>query len=278
MSRSRWITEIEKQAQGKPVLLVEGNIDVDILTYFLHKISLDWEAWIVLRSAGFKSRVIEGVRDYYPNDWAGVVDRDEWPPDAVQAELKDISQVKVLPRFCLENYFCVPTELWDALPSIQQKRISDDVGDFARPILTQLPDWVAHGAMWRVIRNRRKGLLHESGFPAKLDDAPVTDLDEIMVILQAWHDQLDPDQIISAYQQELSQAKKLSPNQQLKTYIHGKKFFRQVVVPTLNQFYKPTGANTWLQRFSQPEMARLIVPPDLKEFLAEILGILKEDQ
>lgn len=265
-----WLTDLETASGGKPVLLVEGNIDTRILADFLTQLSPGWEVQFVMLSAGSKSRVIEGVRDHDP-DWAGVVDTDEWSPAEVQLALTSVPRVRALPRFCLENYFCLPQEIWQAIPPAQRNRI--DETQFAQPILAQLPAWVAHGAMWRVIRGRREHLLHRSGFPAELDRAPVTDLSQIRSILTAWYEQLDPDRIISEYQQELTEAEKLASDDQLKTYIHGKKFFRQVVVPTLNQFFDQTRTDIWLQRLTQAPQG-LSAPTDLHNFLTDVLALI----
>jgi len=273
MSRPRWVQEIEDKSGSKPVLLVEGDVDTRIVAYFLEQVSPGWETGVILLSAGYKSRVIEGVRNYHP-EWVGIIDTDEWTLDQVQRELTQLPRVRALPRFCLENYFCVPEELWSALPLIQQEAVGNDPSRLAQPVLTLLPDWVAHGAIWRVIRSRRTGLLNQSGFPAKLDNVPVTDLAEIRRILESWHAQLDPDQIINEYQQALDIAQRLTTDEQLKSYVHGKKFFNQVIVSTLNQLFGQRDAYTWLQTFTQPPYG-LNTPPDLEEFLLEVLNLFE---
>ena len=269
MSQPDWIKKLEDQSGGKPVLVVEGNIDVSLLSRFLTQVSPGWETQFVMGSATRKSRVIEAIRDYHP-EWAGIIDTDEWPPNQVPEALKDTPTVKPLPRFCLENYFCIPQEIWTALPENQRQTLDNDPSRLQEPILAKLSDWVAHGAMWRVIRKRRKGLLYESSFSAELDRSPVTDLSEIRNILTIWHDHLNPDQIIAKYQAELNDAIKLSSIEQLKSYIHGKKFFRQVVTPNLNQLFSPTTANDWLQRFGR----NLVPPADLQEFLLNMVNLL----
>ena len=272
MSKPEWLQDLEARSGGRTVLLVEGNVDTGILAHFLTQISPGWDARIVLLPARFKSRVIEAIRDYH-HEWAGIVDIDEWSPDDVQKELENATRIKTLPRFCLENYFCVPEELWNALPPVQRQAIDNDPHRLARPILEQLPDWVAHGAMWRVIRGRRRGLLHESGFPAKLDHTPITDLNEIRAILTAWHEQLDPEQIIGEYREELKKAQRLTPDEQLKRYIHGKKFFKQVITHTLNELFGQPTTGTWLQRLSRPDH-EVAIPADLREFLTDVLASL----
>lgn len=126
--------------------------------------------------------------------------------------------------------------------------------------------------MWRVIRNRRRGLLYESDFPAKLESKPVTELLEIRQILEAWHEQLDPNQIIDDYQRELTAAQKLTTDEKLKVYIHGKKFFKQVMVPTLNTLFGQARTIIWLERFIEGS-SKLAPPPDLQSFLEDVLNL-----
>lgn len=273
MSKPRWLKQVEEKAVVKPVLLVEGNTDLRILSYFLEQVSPGWAAQIIMLPAKRKSQVIEGIQTYHP-EWVGIVDKDEWPVDRTVEVLQDTPRVKALPRFCLENYFCVPDELWSALPSTSKQRLKNRQNSLKDPILALLPDWVAHGAMWRVIRKRRTVLLQDSGFPAKLDRKPVTDLTQIRQILEAWHNQLDPKQIIADYEEELASAQKLSTDEQLQTYIHGKKFFRQVVVPTLNRLFAQQSPRTWLERFSN-SASGVTTPPDLYQFLQDVLSLFK---
>lgn len=124
MSKPRWLKQVEEKAVAKPVLLVEGNTDLRILSYFLEQVSPGWAAQIVMLPAKRKSKVIEGIQTYHP-EWVGIVDKDEWPVDRTVEVLQDTPRVKALPRFCLENYFCVPDELWAALPSTSKQRLKN---------------------------------------------------------------------------------------------------------------------------------------------------------
>jgi hypothetical protein len=126
--------------------------------------------------------------------------------------------------------------------------------------------------MWRVIRNRHTALLYESKFPTEFDSQPITNEDDIRKILQAWHDQLHPKQIIHEYKVELDKALKKEQTELLARYIHGKKFFRQVIVPTLNTLLGQAKHHTWLERFSQ-EPFGLPVPYDLRDFLVAALQL-----
>jgi hypothetical protein len=95
---------------------------------------------------------------------------------------------------------------------------------------------------------------------------------EIRQILETWHELLEPDQIIDDYQQELTAAQKLTTDEKLKVYIHGKKFFKQVILPTLNSLFGQARTNIWLERFIKDPF-KLPPPPDLHRFLEDVLKL-----
>jgi hypothetical protein len=275
MNSLPWIVDIKSRAGGKPVVLVEGQDDVVLLGHFFSQRAPDWVQRLHLAEARGKKRVVQGITVHCP-DWIGIIDWDEWASLDVQDALKKTDRLKVLPRFCIESYFCVPEELWEALPLPQRQRVGDDITKLSRLILSALPDWVAHGAMWRVLRARRRGLFSGLGFPAELENRPVTDEAEIRAILQTWYDYLKPDDILNAYRAELQAARvNHSEEQQLKIYVHGKKFFDQVVVQHLDQLFSGKGRGDWLQRFRNGP----IQPPlDLVDLLDEVLSLIQFQQ
>jgi len=152
---SRW-DNIEERAQGKPVLLVEGDDDVELLGHFLNQHSPGWDQQLYMAAAGNKQRVIKGI-SIHRSHWIGIVDLDEWRPADLEKVQRSNPRLFALPRFCIESYFCAPDELWAALPEPQRQRVGDDPAVLREPILAELADWVAHGAMWRVLRTRREG-------------------------------------------------------------------------------------------------------------------------
>jgi hypothetical protein len=171
-----WIIEVENLARGLPVLLVEGKEDEAWLGHFLDVHTPGWRGRRYIRDAGGKRQVIQSITVHRPT-WIGIVDRDEWREVDVRAAAAQSSRLHVLPRFCIESYLCDPDELWAALPQQQRDRVGGSVVALAKPIQAALPDWVAHGAMWRVLRE-----IHEvSRFPAKLEEHPVTDEARILV-------------------------------------------------------------------------------------------------
>ncbi|MEK7325453.1 MAG: hypothetical protein AAB217_09390, partial [Chloroflexota bacterium] len=215
---------------------------------------------------GRKTRVISGVADHRPG-WLGIVDGDEWGQNDIEKALARSPHLKSLPRFCIESYFCHPTELWAALPQKQRSLVNDNPQALEAPIFAALPDWVAHGAMWRVLRQ----LYQAARLPSQLENEPVTDETEIRRILQNWHERLSPDSVIEQYRLELEAAKKLAHDEQLMRYIHGKKFYNQVVVQVLDRLFSGKGADDWLQKFRDAEIQP---PPDLRQLLDWVLSLV----
>ncbi|PKM01561.1 MAG: hypothetical protein CVV17_07065, partial [Gammaproteobacteria bacterium HGW-Gammaproteobacteria-7] len=238
-----WVTEIENRARGLPVLLVEGSDDVTLFGHFLSQHAPGWQQRFYLDATGGKSHVIQGVTVHRPG-WVGVIDRDEWSQADVEAASKRSPRLHILPRFCVESYFCDPVELWAALPVPQRQRVEDKLQALAGPILAALPDWIAHGAMWRVLRDLYKA----ARLPAELEDHPVTDEPSIRRVLTDWHTRLAPDSVLAQYHDELSRAQALAAETQLHQYVHGKKFFNQVVVQVLDGVFAGKGADDWLQK------------------------------
>ena len=187
-----WLNELERQSNGLPIILVEGADDVRVYRRFLDKLATGWDTQAVLLAAQGKLRLIRALKQR--PTWVGLVDRDEWREADVLDAITKLPRLRALPRFCLESCLSVPAEIWAALPPVQQTRI-DDANDLFDPIDAALPDWVAHGAMWRVLRE----LYHLAQLPDGLDDQPVTDLNQITRILTDWHQQLDPQRVIGNY-------------------------------------------------------------------------------
>ena len=235
---------------------------------FLDRHAPGWRNRLFLASAEGKHRVIQGIT-VQRSSWIGIVDRDEWSIADVAAAVASSPRLHVLPRFCIESYFCDPAELWAALPAQQQARAGDNLLALAGPIHAKLPDWVAHGALWRVLRD----LYKDARLPDKLEDGPITDETTIRGILTDWHTRLAPDPVLAHYRDELGNAQTLAAAAQLHEYIHGKKFFNQVVVRVLDGLFAGKGADDWLQKFRD---APIQPPPDLTDLFNRILAQLPQ--
>ena len=77
--------------------------------------------------------------------------------------------------------------------------------------------------------------------------------------------------VIGNYQTELKQAQLKSNDDLLRSYIHGGKFFRQVICPTLNNLLGQRGHDEWIDLLSRD----LIPPPDIRAVLLDLLNLTK---
>jgi hypothetical protein len=260
-----WLPAIEDEAAGKPVLLVEGSDDNVILSYFLEKHRPGSDQRIFIGEAGGKPEVIRGLK--HRPQWIGVVDRDVWSQDDVDKVRRQTPRLFVLSRFCIESFFCVPEELWPALPPSHRGAVEDNIDRLKRPIFDVLPDWVAHSAMWRVLRIRAEGVRSRDIFPHALQKSPITDEDEIRRILETWHRYLDPERILEGYRAERQRGLALSVVEQFAGYVVGDKFFKKVIASILDELFGATDKN-WLERFRDEQIQP---PPDLTALFDEIL-------
>jgi len=230
------ISEIEEQkigATSKRVLLVEGVDDIAVASSFLFKKYPDSLSDWVIADAGNKRQVL-AILKKRPS-WLGMVDRDEWDQTTVQQQERDHPNLWVLPRFCIENYFILPDELWAAFPVNQQTKLVGGKAKLQQRLIAPLEQWVAHGVLWSVINPLWDGL-RAKGFKEALL-APEVALNEetIKKTLQQWHDYLEPQALWNMYQQKLQEVKHLSVEEQMKHCIHGKHFYTTVVHPVLDQ-------------------------------------------
>lgn len=259
-----WLRDIEDAAGVFPVLLVEGDEDVRFFEYFLDQHSADWRQRFRVAAAEGKRRVFQGVK-VHRLDWAGVADLDEGTPVELEQETGASSRLRALPRFCIESYYCDPMELWATLPEKQRQALGHDAERLCQPIYDTLPAWVAHGAMWRVLRT----LYRENRLPGELDAAPVTDEDEIRRILEAWHRRLSPDVVLEQYHREMAVTSALPRDEQIRRYVHGKRFYNQVVLQHLDHLFSGRGAADWQDRFRS---GGLRAPHDLHDLLNWIVA------
>ena len=264
MTTPAWLKDIEYRRGNFPVLLVEGDDDRRWFEHFLDQYSFEWRSKFAIFPAEGKQRVLSGVKNYHSTDWAGIVDMDEGFSDDIQNRLVNSPRIRTLPRFCLESYFVVPEEIWRVLPDSQKGQTTQ--ADWETAILSDVPAWVAHGAMWRVLRR----VYQNSRLPEGLDREPVTDRTKILEILQAWHLSLSPNQVMAEYDLDLAAAQRLPLDEQIKTYIHGKKFFHQVVIQKMDRLFHGKGLDDWMDGFQK---SRIQPPADLIVLLDWVLGL-----
>ncbi len=263
--RKEIIQEIDKS--GKKAFLVEGEDDVACYRMILNRqFGIGFEnkfKWLITHTGGKK--ILTDILEKEIN-WLGVIDRDEWSDDVIEKKEKELANLHVLQRFCLESYLIVPDQLWKLLSEDQQKKINGGFEEFKNRICKKKTEWLRHGVMWSVINPLWNGL-RSIGFKEyllKIDN--IQDDNVIQEKLKEWHNFLDAGKIFSDFQDKLNQADKMTEFEQLTIRIHGKQFFEQHVCDVLNHFLgqKESGKR-------KSELFRNMNPPaDLQLLFAKI--------
>ena len=225
-------------SQDKKILLVEGADDKDAFRILLRRFLPDWEGkWAIVEATGKKP--LQEILAEEPQ-WIGIVDRDEWDEDVAEERRNAMPNLWILPRFCLENYMIDPDELWDALPDALQKSVRDGQTAFSDEILTELPKYVRHGALWTVVTPLWSGL-RSLGFKEALASEESIETaqndEEIKRILDEWDALLNPPRIFAEFQAELKKSASLPLKEQFSRRIHGKIFWKNVIFPVLTRLF-----------------------------------------
>ncbi|WP_020505114.1 DUF4435 domain-containing protein [Lamprocystis purpurea] len=143
-------------AQQKRIFLVEGTDDVSAWQILLNRFVPDWETRWGIAQAGNKAKLL-CLLEIEP-DWLGLVDRDEWDQAAIETNTRNRPNLRVLRRFCLENYLIDPDELWPAITAVQQATLAGGQATLATALQTQLDRYLRHGALWIVVSPLWTGL------------------------------------------------------------------------------------------------------------------------
>lgn len=249
----------ERITNNKRALIVEGKTDFMVFTLFLTRINPKWQDQWVLAEVGGKRNVVE-ILAKEPT-WLGIVDRDEWDDSQITRNQTELPNLMILPRFCIENYLVIPEELWHSLPEKRKSIFATQelaIQSISEEITENLERWVQFGALWAIV-SPLWDELKNSGFNRGLLALELVDNEEeIRAQFSRWHSQLEPEVTWLRYQRKYDEIKTLDINERLKTYVHGKKFFQQVVTPALTQLLHIRGA------VSANELFKLMpVPADL---------------
>ncbi|SUG73763.1 putative cytoplasmic protein [Salmonella enterica subsp. enterica] len=145
----RDIKEQKVATTGRRVLLVEGADDVTAFQNFLSRKFPAWEQDWILAPAGSKKNVLEALA--LEANWLGVVDRDAWTDEQIAEKRRNLANLLVLPRFCIESYLIVPEELWLGFQPKHQQAINGGIQAFIQAVHDVLPQWRNHAALWNVI-------------------------------------------------------------------------------------------------------------------------------
>ena len=218
----------------KKVLVVEGPTDIQMLNLMLDKPEFKREnpmsRWI-LGAAGGKSQVLKCLERQ--SDWHGLVDRDAWTEEEIRRAIQRYPNLHLLPRFCLENFLIDPAEIYPALKDLHLLPPGCSERTLASKIEAALPHAIAHGALWRVIQPLYDGLMARGFNGVLLDFEREFERREIYEQIDEWHRYLSPAPLMDNYELRLKEGRALSKEQALRTWIHGKSFWRHVVLPAL---------------------------------------------
>jgi hypothetical protein len=231
-------------AQNKRIFLVEGADDKLVMEIMLKRFFQNWETrWAIEvagNTSGNKSQ-LQTLLKLEPS-WLGLVDRDEWDQEEQKKRLRESPNLLVLPRFCMENYLVVPSELWRAVPQDRQVLIQDGLPAFENQVLQNLERYVRHGVLWHVVTPLWSGL-RARGFKEKLASdsaacvAAVQNDADIQSVLASWDEYLNPEVLFQSFQARLVEVQALSTDDQLRHWVHGKTFWREEVNPAMNALF-----------------------------------------
>jgi hypothetical protein len=243
--------------QAKKVFLVEGLDDKEAFLILLGRFLPGWEHRWGIAEAGNKPQLMKLLK--LEPGWLGLVDRDEWDQAAIDERTATQPNLLVLPRFCLENYLINPIELWQAIPAARQAEVTDGQTAFAAAVQDDLPQYLRHGALWKVVTPLWSGL-RALGFKETLASensvATAQSDTDIQDILRRWDDLLDRNRIFTDFQTQLSSAQAASTEEQFCVWVHGKFFWRNVVNPVMNRLFgqmdEAERRNKILRRLPQP--------------------------
>ncbi len=245
-------------------LAVEGEDDKILITAFLDagEQQTSWSGWktrIAIETAGKYDNVLKEVEQEHI--W-GIIDRDWRAPGKIDALSRQNPRLLVLPRVMIENFLLAPDELFPLFPPSRRNAESERAVQSA--IETALNEWIGHGALSAVLHeNGAEAFCRSpSGYPGALLNQLITDERAILSQLQGWHGQLEPGPIVEKYRQRLADFRQLPLSSRYRDCIDGKMFFRQVIVPTLNQLFGQQRSDWWLQELAG-SISRQPCPSDL---------------
>jgi hypothetical protein len=222
------IREQQIGASSRRALVVEGADDRKFFEAALDKLRPQtWQTNWCLGVAGGKPSLLK-ILEKEPT-WIGVVDRDEWTAAQIAERTGNLSNLKVLPRFCVESYFVEAAALWAAMPQAQKDKVPGGEITLRTAIEQTLDPWVRHGALWHAVNPLWEGL-RSRGFQSDLLRFEVAQNDsDIQTKLDEWHSYLDPAKVFEEFQNELATANGMPVSDRLRLVVHGQKFFAQHV-------------------------------------------------
>jgi hypothetical protein len=254
------IKELLLGRTDRRVLVVEGVDDMAVLRILLNRQMPDWETRWALDQASGKANVL-AMTELEP-DWLFLVDSDEAEPAYLAALQASKPNLVVLPRFCIESYACVPSEIWPAVEGSAALKKEKKTGGFAAfeaEILGGLDNWRRHASLWHAVNPLWRQLTALGFNNALLNPADVPDDAAVQARLAQWSTVLEPATVWSKFTGEHDAIKAMAQDDFLRQKLYAKRFYPQVVHRVLD---------SWLGQADEAKrraelMQHIAVPTDL---------------
>ncbi len=217
----------------KRVLLVEGTGDVDFLTLMLDKPPLreqNIHARWVIGAVGGKDSVLR-MLGLQPR-WLGLVDRDAWSEAEIADATARVPNLRLLPRYCIENYLIDPMTFQVFEQRAQSAKAKQAVRDAAQYCKARWGEGIRHGSLWRAVQPLQDAL-QDRGFNGTLLRFDLPDDSQVRATLRSWSELLDEQRVYGEFSDYQRQAQAMAPEQALRLWVHGKIFWRSVVADAL---------------------------------------------
>ncbi len=251
---------------NKRVLLVEGTGDVEFLTFLLDKPplrELNAHAGWVFGAAGGKDSVLR-MLEREPT-WVGLVDRDAWSEQEIQQILRRTPNLRLLPRYCIENYAVDPGAFGSLADQVPPERVPQWQGALT-DIDASWPHAIRHGSLWRAVQPLQDAL-QELGFNGTLLRFQLPDDGKVWDILCSWSELMNAERVYEEYGRFYQQGCAMSAAKAQRLWVHGKMFWRHVVAPALGDVLGEANE----ARLRRQVMRRMPLPDDMRLLLEELL-------
>ncbi len=253
---------------SKRVLLVEGTGDVDFLTLMLDKPPLkerNLHARWVIGAVGGKDSVLR-MLGMQPR-WLGLVDRDAWSEDEIADATRRLPNLRLLPRYCIENYLIDPMTFQVFEQRAQDAKAKQSVRDAARHCKERWGEGIRHGSLWRAVQPLQDAL-QDRGFNGALLRFELPDDQKVRATLHSWSELLDEQRVYGEFAAFQQKAQDMPPEQALRLWVHGKIFWRSVVADALGQAIGEENES----RLRRLVYRHIPLPGDLFDLLTEVFA------
>lgn len=232
--------DIEQARANKKLIVVEGDDDKLVLEALLRSRDSLFTSKVYVGVAGDRTKVLNRLQKF--PDTYGLVDRDTWDDIDIVNEKASRPRLYVTTGWCIENHFYTPNALSTA---------NIHSGSLNGEIVSRITEWYRYCAIWWIVHRFRSNLLKnwlnaDCGHPTK---DPCPDEASLRARLRPYESLLPNmavDNIVAAVEQRVNEvAAMVSDEERMEKAIHGKLFFKEVVVVALNRQQGQRDAASW---------------------------------